>query len=984
MSAYEATLTFDENVNQYANSENFEVRLYDLYTNTTRTIGYNEFPGYGITNTDSDLANRAKKSFYDHNGLLMYFDGPNKFYFKQLLLSKSPENAVVGFHSSEITIYFSDDKVVTFNSILLPKIVRNEKIVQVDSSLPDPVLSASNLRQEFDYNKPVDPDYLNRVVADYDPGDTNGIYVNTFNNDTNVPCYYSQLSAFTETVFTPEYDPIEISEPESYIYDETTNEKYDIYYTSGQDSPKTSVFEFADGYYTDLKYIEFNQYLSADDGKLHKNKLVFNLNVNGVPAPEILEPLDIYIEEVEPDAVNQKGILDKSHTTGKMKVTVYNPNINYRDNPPDITITGDTEFIISESNKDYNPDTGFLVFYIDVSFGDVKSKEVDSNYFLTDYITIAVTATLPGTDLEPASAQKIWKYKKTPLNKLNIEIVEFIPTDGILKESVPTGTVVYEITNPNDDFTITGDPSDTWIELIGDDYPVQGATITPEIVSTNVIKVTCSNIGIDEDKESIKVKLHAYIIGTNDDWNADDVEDQTEAYSLERTFTKRSINLQPLEIRFVHYVPNVPPGYDGTYHWLSTDRAESEYDRTGTLIVHIFNPNTDYIDTNHYPWLVPNLEPRNATRTANASQYLSDGIFEYRYEGIELTREEGENETWADLVAYLDYADNEIPGYTRQEVIEATSARNISEHWKYKIINPDIYPYDDFAGFSLYSLSDLTLNGGRIGSKDIACRNLTVENQANVYSDVYVASGCSVTCNATNTFHGTLHTQNLYVNNPNHFEDAVYVSEELIAGGGPTTIPSAYIADGCRVELNNGSIIEHRYEWTNPEFPTLSGIPTETVHVGTEDIYGARQFGIEGAYTTSSYRNLNVGNNVVLTFYPGKYYFDSINLGVDCTFDIHNAESTETEDKSVMIYTNNFQAGDRFKMNQDSNGPFDFRLYYGGTATASIGTQGYSMAGTIIAPSGTVRFNNFFTWVGHVWAKAVYLANGASIDNNNT
>ena len=979
MSAYEAELTFDENVNQYANSENFEIRLYDLYTNTTRTISYNEFPNYGITDTGSDLANRAKKSFYDHNGLLMYFDGPNKFYFKQLLLSKSPENAVVGFHSSEVTIYFSDDKVVTFNSILLPKIVRNEKIVQVDSSLPDPVLSASNLRQEFDYNKPVDPDYLNRVVADYDPGDVNGIYVNTFNNDTNVPCYYSQLSAFTDTVFT-EYDPVELSEPESYIYDETTNEKFDIYYTSGENCPKTSHFDFADGYNTDLVYYEFNQYLSAGDDKLHKNKLVFNLNVNGVPAPEILEPLQITIEEVEPDAVNQKGILDKSHTTGKMKVTVYNPNINYRDNPPTIDISGDINYITNRSDNDYDPNTGYLIFYIEVSFGDVKSKEVDSNYFLTDTITIVVTASLSDITLEPVSAQKIWKYKKQRLNPLDIEITEFIPADGILLNSAK-GTITYKITNLNEDFTLT--TSNLKYEL----HDTQGehdddTILVNATASDGIVTITYSNISI-QTGDDLTLHLEAWINGTNNDWNETSVKDQTFAMSLSRKFTKRTItiNLQPLEITYDYYESNEPPAFEDGIHWLTNDREDSPYPKMGYVTVTIFNPNVAYRDPDKIFCGLTKI-PRNAAFTYSNSSYAETGKCYFLITGVELTRED--NETFATTDAYLTYDFTETYDYPASKVKEDTEAIESSDHWKYKVIKPDIYPYDDFARFSLYCLSDLTLNGGKIGSKDIACRNLTVENGANVYSDIYVAEGCKVTCNTTNTFHGKVFTPELDVNNPTHFEDAIYVGQSMDVGGGPTTIPSAYLAPGVEPNLHAGSTITYRGVWENPTYPELNPIPTEEIHVGTEDVYGARQFGIDGAYTTESYRNLNVGNNVTLTFYPGKYYFDSINLGVDCTFDIHNDESTDTEDKSVMIYTNNFQAGDRFKMNQDSNGPFDFRLYYGGNGTASIGTQGYSMAGTIIAPNGTVEFRNSFTWVGHVWAKAVYLANGASIDNNNT
>ena len=85
-----------------------------------------------------------------------------------------------------------------------------------------------------------------------------------------------------------------------------------------------------------------------------------------------------------------------------------------------------------------------------------------------------------------------------------------------------------------------------------------------------------------------------------------------------------------------------------------------------------------------------------------------------------------------------------------------------------------------------------------------------------------------------------------------------------------------------------------------------------------------------------------------------------------------------------MIYANNILLNNNITLVERSDGPFDFRLYYGGTATASIGVQGTSNAGTIIAPHGTIEFKNAATWVGHVWAQKVILQNGASIDNANT
>ena len=119
ISAYEAMLTFDENVRQYANNDDFNITIYDLYTNTSKTITRSEFPNYGITDIGGDIANRAKNSFYEHGGLLMYFDSENKFYIKQLLSCKefSPHlNSDSGALSREESGMASQNQSVGFLS----------------------------------------------------------------------------------------------------------------------------------------------------------------------------------------------------------------------------------------------------------------------------------------------------------------------------------------------------------------------------------------------------------------------------------------------------------------------------------------------------------------------------------------------------------------------------------------------------------------------------------------------------------------------------------------------------------------------------------------------------------------------------------------------------------------------------------------------------------------------------------------------------
>ena len=967
ISAYEAMLTFDENVRQYANNENFNITIYDLYSNTSKTITRSEFPDYGITDIGGDIADRAKNSFYEHGGLLMYFDSENKFYIKQLLSCKDPINEETGYHSSKITLYFDEDKSVEFNTILLPKIVRSPYLVQVESSAPDPVLPEPNKRQEFDYDVPVDPAKLNRITTDYNAGDPDGIYVNTYNADPtqNVPCYYSTLSAFTDTTFNTG-DPVILGSVSSYLYDETTNESYPITVTSADSSASVRI-PFADNYYTELVYYEYKQYLSADDDKLHKNKLVFDMNINGQPAPEVLENLIISITTNPASTV-----LDKDNPTGTMHVTIYNPNINFRSEEwkPVVTITPG----YTTTEQIYSEDDGTLTFDInDINFGNVQEKEVDNNNFLLETIPIEISASLT-VPHQPCTATTTttWKYKKCQISPVTIEILTFEPSDpaGVLVND-QTGTLVYKVYNPNTEFNITGEESDTKYEMASSG---NWESNSPEhqVIASNTITVTYTGITVNDTAQLI---FSTYVVGSNDDWNAAAIAEKTRASASPVNYRHNSIILQPLVVNFSIYVPD---GDENDIHWITNDRDDSDYPPVGSVIAEVYNPNEDYRDLEHII-IERTKDPRNSDISYNFSQYTSRGIVQILYNNIALNREE--NDTWAELGAYLNYSD--IQGYPQEQVKTDTYGSGTSQHWQYKVILPDIHPYEYLAGYSLYSLSNLTLDGGKIGSKDLACKNLTIKNGAEVVSNIAVASGCSVTVEgANNVIHGTLSAEALTAYNPATFEQPIYIEKSIYLDNNNVSL--AYTGENCNINLINGSTINNRATWVNPSYPDLPPISAEEFTPGSEiiEVNGSHTFGVDGDRTSGYYERLKALNNANITFYPGKYFFDDITIGENVQFNIKNGVSTESDDKSVMIYTNAFGAGNNFHAIQDSEGPFDFRIYYGGTATATFDTLGSSMAGTIIAPSGTIKFNNYFTWVGHVWAQEVILANHASIDNN--
>ena len=975
ISAYEAKLTFKEDIRQYLNSQNFSVTIDDLYTNTSRTINYLEFPDCGITNNDPNFSNRAKLSFYDHNGLLMYVDGAYTFYFKQLL-SCTKNGVEAGFNSSKITIHFDDNKEVVFNSVLLPKILRSPQLVQVNPNDDDPVLPESNMRQEFDYDAPVDSSRVNQISTDYLAGDTEGIYVNTYNPETNVPCYYSSLSAFIDTA-NSKIDPVEIASVSSYLYDETTNESYMIPFYSAADT-QTVVIPFEDDYVANLVYQEYGQYLSAADNKFHKNKLVFDINVNGVPAPEMLTALIVSVDS---------GELNRSKPTGNATVTITNPNISYYTKPVVVEVTIDG--VIQPSETYEFDENGYLSFTIPIAFGNVKllDEPINKHILVKAYLDFehdywsrdAVRTQTEGY------GEGDWSYKKTPLKRL-----EFTEANAVNTRITTTdkGELYYRILNTNNTIFSTRYADNTegsngiYIVLNGYGSVAQifGPNITPDTVN-NSLNVNYTGIDINTE-QSPELTLFAWNVYDTEDYTYEKVREATSAVSRSFRFYHED---EPVPVphfqRFSITIDNYYPPLEDGAHWISNDKEELPHAGSARIVVN--NPNTDYWTPekqSNFKYQIDNPVGSDLSGP-NFSNYGLDGSVIFTVSNITLDRTY--SSTNFGVSAWME--DDTIPRKDPEEVISETSATALSDYWKYKIVKPDIYPYNYLANFSLYSLSDLTINGGSIGSKDLACRNLVVENGATVYSNIAIAAGCTVTTNSTNHFYGTLSAQSMSCNNPSTFDKPVYIGDSVTLNG--TVIDTVYGGPNFTYTYMNGGRINNIETWDNPVYPEMPGISAEQVLVGEGDYYNNQVFGEAGKYSVSSCHNLVIDNrdhSKVVTFYPGKYYFDTITTEVAATFKIENGSSDDGVDRSVMIYANNILLNNNITLAEKSNGPFDFRLYYGGSSTASIGVQDTSNAGTIIAPYGTIKFKNAATWVGHVWAKKVILQNGASIDNSDT
>lgn len=270
-SAYNTTLTFpDTNIVDLLNKDEFELHIRDMYSNESIIITSKNFNEYGYTSENPDTEKRESESLYNNGGILVTHNGSNVLYIKQLIACQYNDKNI-GFNSSHIDIWLNYEHI-GFNSVILPKLIRNNEIVQVSDD-EDPVLSAVNLRPGFDFEK----ENINSAISkNYTMGANDEMYVNT---DMGVPCYVSTVSAFISTENNTNVD-IDETSIKSYIFNNETSDSDTITYD--MDGPFIYQPDLPDGLNTSIKYYTFNQYISAAENKLYKNKLILNMQTKEI------------------------------------------------------------------------------------------------------------------------------------------------------------------------------------------------------------------------------------------------------------------------------------------------------------------------------------------------------------------------------------------------------------------------------------------------------------------------------------------------------------------------------------------------------------------------------------------------------------------------------------------------------------------------------------------------------------------------------
>lgn len=294
LSAYQCNVVFDESVNQYKINDDFQIVIYDKFNDDEIVIDKDNFNNYGLTDISGEMEYWEEDSFIKNKGLLIYFNNKNELYFKILSKCKDQNDKEIGYNTSVVSIFFSDEenRNIEFTAQTWPRMLRSNKIIQNDESEEDPILPGSNVRtiydeelnetSGFDFDKDI---ILKEVNSNYSYNSTNTIYLNTYPKNKeckSVPMYINEISAF----MTPDHNDFEYEINGSYLIDTSVGLSAEIPYEIEENKIAHLEFPidingtFQYNYTCDINYNLYTQKLiSEEKEKQLKNKLYFGLEI---------------------------------------------------------------------------------------------------------------------------------------------------------------------------------------------------------------------------------------------------------------------------------------------------------------------------------------------------------------------------------------------------------------------------------------------------------------------------------------------------------------------------------------------------------------------------------------------------------------------------------------------------------------------------------------------------------------------------------
>lgn len=939
-SAYQALVRFEEPVSQYKINDDFQIYIYDRFSEREIIIDKDNFESYGLTNIGSIPEHWENDSFINNGGILVYFTDANTLFIKLLARCINEYGYKIGFNTSKINIYLNDEQNIKAELFALtwPRLYRNREISQDDRAAADPILPESNKRSAYDFDIPLANEYVPGtdrdadipiiIAKNYEYNSTSSMYVNTPSITTTetyeedyprVPLYISDVSAF----YTPIYDTREYvygiddsSISGSCILDTSTGEVYPLTIRTPIEGTTKFTFpislsgNYVCDYVSEMDYTKYIQLLSVPNGNYKENRVMLNARTkpgDKIPGtiPDDNEPLlRLIVELVEYTPANQlltdeiyednyDGHQDEiAYGTAKFKIT--NPNVLYLD----------------KSTLCYEQLTASTLN---------GSTELDTSTFSTDGIAyLTVTNIRPIIEINGV---------KSLIYRFWIELPSH-PIYGTDTSKMKTATyadgIVKFVYNKNEH-----------------EKPKPGKLPTPgplEIIFTDITATDGTIIDIDNGIPEITASSNPSKIGVY--------------------IYNRNVNL--------------------------LDEKGNRFDYLQDL-----NTNSWFVDDKNI-----------SISDMDMSNYAADKTLPYVYYEINNLTMAGEINVSAFIDKEIPQGDYDA-GISKSKMKELTSAHN---SLTIKLFNkqptiPD--PWEWLQMYSLYTPGDITLNGSIIYTNLPSESSYeTGWVQAN---KIRVENGSTVDANLvckTLEFASTRETINGAIYTPHGQGDWVGYDQKLHTVGVPRAEPEKYIEKDIpqhTVYVGTKSIIIGQNQTRNGLGFDLWGGTHENdendggILVGEDKITTRDNGSALQDNQGMAYKSLNLQQNSTLILYPGDYYFDTIQIQNGAKI-VCNTSETGRASGAVRLWcktkfnmednTNIIMGESAFKsiwhlvIYTDNDNPNETGI--GLQVKVNAEGDNYPL-GTIIAPKGKIELRNNAVWVGNMWGKKIELTNSSKV-----
>lgn len=924
MSAYEATITFNENVAQYKTTDDFEISITDIYNNNCIIIDKDNYQSYGLTDTTADYQTWEEDSFINNDGVLVYFKRNNELYIKLINRCQTQTGKLIGFNTAEIRCDFKDEQnmFVKLFTQGWPRIDRSKLFIPVNDisndtvnigTTPDPVLPdppagmEHGIRQEYDFDTIVDPQEAIGMNYDYSYS-PDSIIVNTKPVDVSqaVPVYCNDVSAYYTPIYDDRsftYSPVPsasllvddlngCSAKIPYRYIETVTGTYTIpVYVAG---------EYQYDYKTEVPYEKYRQYLNNDsfstrideknvEGERilpkyghYQNRLCMEINsltAETIPGttPTVVDGLDHLIVTVDSVNPSNKVVVDGNKATVIFKIE--NPNEDYR-------------------NKEY------------LSYGLLQG----TNYNYT------------GTMTEPTDAE--WStYESTGI--LYVTVSDISVTEATDKYNTGLEAYLDMDSHPaygTDKDSIKRDTYDSaktawdWIALAG--------TLNPLVITFGKVK----------------------------DKDGNEITNQTD------TSCELKYDLIPGEVLVRITNPN------------------TNYVNISTLKYELFSDNEEFIgnikegslDTSNYKVLVGGALPYITFVVENLNTAGKVKVYAYIDDKDDtvsppISKEQMKSDTEATGILTFTYVKKQDPVPGIFEWLEDYSLYSMSDlHLSNSKI---IGNYNIVQGSNVFMENNSTIYGNLVTNGNISFTD-TIHT---IYGNIYVSPTHYASISkdvAKRKQNGSLTTDGQVISKDDIKEKTIPEHEVHT----DTNASKIMLAQNAVGTIQNGVV-------------TVTDKEGKGTSVYANGIAGGVNKLDESDHAGYIWKDVELLQYSTLHLYPGDYYFESVHISNYATIICHTTEEKGTGAVRIWC-SGRFNMEDNTNIKIEGNKSIWHLMLYTNMTSESDGIvmqvsvnaeDGGSMMGTCISPHGVIELRNKGIWYGNMWAKKVVLSDSAEL-----